>query len=516
VPPAPHLLPSAAIRSSSDAPSPYQAIFEMAGIGMTEADPATRRFVRVNRKFCEITGYSEPELLGLTYLDVTHPDDRDANVVQIDAVIQGDRHEWSSEKRYIRKDGAIIWVQVDGTLLCDESGIPLRTVAVTQDITERRRAEEALRAADRRKDEFLALLGHELRNPLAGIASGVELLNLIGGGEPDAVETRAILDRQVTQMRHLIDDLLDVSRITRGKIALRRETLNLVELVQNCINDQLRTPAAQTHSVRTQLPADALWVDGDSTRLSQVVTNLIHNALKFTDHDGDITVRVAPSGAGAEISVRDTGIGIASPTMARLFEPFSQADASIERSRGGLGLGLAIVRGISELHGGRAWAESRGLGYGATFRVWLPTCDPPCVGEACPLVASPPVSQQRVLIIDDQADAAIVLRKLLERAGHQVVVACDGPLGMEMAREFLPEVVLCDIGLPGGMNGYQVASRFRNHPALRTAYLVAVTGYGQEEDRRDAQAAGFDYHVTKPVSHHQLQQILGDRPRFSD
>jgi PAS domain S-box-containing protein len=486
----------------------------MAGIGMTEADPLTRRFVRVNRKFCEITGYSEQELLELTYLDITHPDDRTANAVQIDAVIHGDTHEWSSEKRYVRKDGAVIWVQVDGTLLCDDSGNPLRTVAVTQDVTERRRAAEALLAADRRKDEFLALLGHELRNPLAGIASGIEFLNLVGGGDADAAETRAIIGRQATQMRHLIDDLLDVSRITRGKISLRRETLNLVDVVRLCIEDQLRTPAAQTHCVLLELPSQPLWVCGDRTRLSQVVTNLIHNALKFTDHDGSITVSVAPAGAGAQFSVRDTGIGVAPQTMTRLFEPFSQADVSIERSRGGLGLGLAIVRGISELHGGRAWVESPGLGQGATFYVWLPSANPPGLADDCRSTEVRAVTQQRVLIIDDQADAAVALRKLLERAGHLVSVASDGQMGLETASRFLPEVVLCDIGLPGGMNGYEVAAEFRKDRDLRSAYLVAVTGYGQEEDRRDAQAAGFDFHVTKPVSNDQLQQILAERPGF--
>ena len=201
--------------------------------------------------------------------------------------------------------------------------------------------------------------------------------------------------------------------------------------------------------------------------------------------------------------------------MARLFEPFSQADVSIERSRGGLGLGLAIVRGISELHGGRAWVESPGLGQGATFRVWLPLADSTCIAEGCQTVAARPVTQQRVLIIDDQADAAVALRKLLQRAGHLVSIASDGQMGLDNARQFQPQVVLCDIGLPGGMNGYEVAAEFRRDSGLQSAYLVAVTGYGQEEDRRDAQAAGFDYHVTKPVSNDQLQQILADRPCFA-
>lgn len=510
----PHILcpPVSASRQSVD---PYQVIFDSAGIGMTEADPDTRRFLRVNRKFCEITGYSEAELLEQTYLDITHPDDRAENVTRIDAVVHGDTRQWSSEKRYIRKDGRIIWVQVDGTLLCDDGGQPLKTVAVTQDITERRRVEHSLREADRRKDDFLALLGHELRNPLAGIASGIELLNLIGDDDPDAVETRAIIERQVTQMRHLIDDLLDVSRITRGKISLRKTRLNIVELVQTCVEDQCRTPAGQSHRISLELPGEPLWVDGDHTRLAQVVNNLVHNAIKFTDYGGSIEVCISRHDSGVLISVRDAGIGIAGDTIRRLFEPFSQADVSIERSRGGLGLGLALVRGVAELHAGKAWAESPGLNQGSSFYVWLPLCSAPLPPGASEPSALQSVTKQRVLLIDDQADAAITLRMLLERCGHTVTIAKDGQTGLQLIGELRPDVVLCDIGLPGGMNGYEVAAALRRDHDLKSLYLVAITGYGQDEDRRDAQHAGFDYHVTKPVSRNQLQTILAERPTFS-
>jgi CheY-like chemotaxis protein len=296
---------------------------------------------------------------------------------------------------------------------------------------------------------------------------------------------------------------------------VRKARLDLVEVVQTCVEDQCRTPAGQSHRIVLELPGERLWVEGDRARLGQVVTNLLLNAIKFTDYGDSITVQIAGQGDSAVIRVADAGIGMAEDTLLKIFEPFSQADTSISRSRGGLGLGLALVKGVVELHGGKVWAESPGLGKGSTFFVRIPLSDAPQQVEHCKAPGQHTTLKQRVLLIDDQADAAITMRMLLERLGHSVSIAHDGETGLQKMRASQPDVVLCDIGLPGGLNGYEVAAELRRDRELKAIYLVAVTGYGQDEDRREAQQAGFDYHVTKPLTRDQLQRILAERPKFA-
>jgi CheY-like chemotaxis protein len=328
-----------------------------------------------------------------------------------------------------------------------------------------------------------------------------------------------MIDRQVAHMTRLVDDLLDVSRISQGKILLRRERLDLVELVRHTVDDhrgELEKGGLGLDLYLPQGPSQPLWMEGDRTRLSQMLGNLLHNAGKFTDPGGRVTVelRVDPPGetaekAGwAEVVVRDTGIGMDPEMLDRLFETFSQADRSLARSRGGLGLGLALVYGLAGLHGGEVSAESEGLGRGSRFTLRLPLATVAAAPREEVEVPAPGPGMPRVLVIEDNADAAESMQLLLELRGFEAVIAGDGAAGLELARRFRPDVVLCDIGLPGALDGYAVARELRADPAFAGVRLIALTGYGQAEDQRRAHAAGFDLHLTKPVDPATLLNLL--------
>jgi signal transduction histidine kinase/DNA-binding response OmpR family regulator len=376
------------------------------------------------------------------------------------------------------------------------------------------RLHQNIREGERRKDEFLAMLAHELRNPLAPIHNAVHLFRRLGLNEPVLVQARDMIDRQVSHMARLIDDLLDVSRLSRGKILLRTKIVDLVQVVRATVEDYRSHLEATGLEFQVRLPDGPLHVEGDPTRLAQVVGNLLHNATKFTDRGGRVHLELEsdPTAAWAALAVRDTGIGMDAEMLGRLFEPFSQADRSLERSRGGLGLGLALVKGLVELHGGQVRASSAGLGQGTEVVIRLPV-RPALVpaGAAEDMTSSGPTGR-RILIIEDNLDTAESLRILLGLTGHQAEVASTGPAGVQAARMFRPEVVVCDIGLPGGMDGYAVARALRADPELATVYLVAATGYGQAGDQRRAQAAGFDAHLTKPVDFNDLQRLLAALP----
>jgi PAS domain S-box-containing protein len=407
--------------------------------------------------------------------------------------------------------------EADGTV----SGIFVHGV----DITEQVRTAQELREAGRKKDEFLAMLGHELRNPLAPIRNAVQILRHAGHDESILEKARGMIDRQVSHMTRLVDDLLDVSRISRGKILLHKERLDLTKLARDTVGDHRRDLEAGGLTLDLELPAEPLWVEGDATRLAQAMGNLLSNAGKFTDPGGRVfvgirTVEIKTAGlrAGgdrqsAEIVIEDTGIGIEPEMLENLFETFSQADRTLARSRGGLGLGLALVKGLVDLHGGEVEAASAGLGCGSRFTLRLPlAADQKAPGEE----AAPPAradGSRRVLIIEDNADAAESLQMLLELSGFEVATAADGTSGLEAARRFHPDVVLCDIGLPGGLDGYGVARELRADSALQEVRLIALTGYGQAEDQRRAYAEGFDLHLTKPVDPVLLKDLLVGAPR---
>jgi CheY-like chemotaxis protein len=317
------------------------------------------------------------------------------------------------------------------------------------------------------------------------------------------------MQEQVQHLVRLVDDLLDVSRIMRDKITLHEETLNLAGLVRGTVADFADQADAAGVTLTAEISPGPVWVKGDETRLAQVVGNLIHNASKFTDRGGRITValRQDVSSHRAELQIRDTGIGIAPEMLPRLFEVFSQADCSLERSSGGLGVGLALVKGLVELHGGDVSANSAGLGQGAEFTVCLPLAHAPVESHVGAVDAQRPQRHCRVLIIDDQPDTLRTMRALLENLGHEVSTASNGEEGIRQARQTQPHVIFSDIGLPG-MDGYALARVVRTDPALQTSYLVAITGYGQKSDQHRAQQAGFDQHLTKPIAFQEIQSVF--------
>ncbi|MGI5864296.1 MAG: substrate-binding domain-containing protein [Myxococcales bacterium] len=374
-----------------------------------------------------------------------------------------------------------------------------------RDISARKMAEEGLKEADRRKDEFLAVLSHELRNPLAPIRTSLYVLERADPGSESAKRAMTVIERQVTQLARLVDDLLDVTRITKGRLQVRRERIDLRELVQSAADDHRPIFIANGVRLDTRLPSQPIWVLADSVRMSQVVGNLLSNAVKFTPRGGWVQLSLELEEQGAVLRVRDNGIGVDAEVLGRLFRPFSQALQTLERTRGGLGLGLALVKGLVELHEGTVEATSGGLGQGAEFTVRLPVEQ----GSAQPSVAPPREGHRprRVLVIEDRADAADSLKEALVLMGHDVRVAYDGRTGIVEAYAFHPDVVLCDIGLPG-IDGYEVARRFRADPELQGAVLIALTGYASADDRRRAAEAGFSRHIAKPPRIQELEQIV--------
>ncbi|MDB5385037.1 MAG: Chemotaxis protein methyltransferase CheR [Planctomycetaceae bacterium] len=373
---------------------------------------------------------------------------------------------------------------------------------------EQRTAE--LSEADHRKNEFLAVLAHELRNPLGPIRNAANVIRLSSSpSNPMLEQARDIIDRQVGQMAHLIDDLLDVSRIVRGKILLRKQRLDWGALIRGTIEDHRGEIDADGLTLTLNLPESSVWIDGDPTRLSQIAGNSIDNARKFTPSGGTIEVSLtaAPETGMATLQVADSGEGLDAVMLTRMFESFSQADRSLDRSRGGLGLGLAIVKGLTELHGGTVTAASAGLGLGCQISVNLQLSPQSECSSATTRAGESAARPRRILIIEDNQDAATSLKMLLQKFGHNVACAHNGQSGLETARHFQPELVLCDIGLSNEMNGYEVARKFRQEPAISSAYLVALTGYGRDEDQQQAAAAGFNLHLTKPIEIETLQEL---------
>jgi PAS domain S-box-containing protein len=369
---------------------------------------------------------------------------------------------------------------------------------------------QRVREADQRKDEFLAMLAHELRNPLAPVRNGLHILRHVGTASPAGGPTLDMMDRQVQHLTRLVDDLLDVSRITRGKVSLRQERLDLGRLVRDTVEDRRRAFEQAGLALTPETPETPVWVAGDATRLAQVFGNLLDNALKFTERGGAVAVRLAVDEPArqARVSVRDTGMGIDPDMLPRLFGVFAQSDRSLDRSRGGLGLGLAVVKGLVELHGGEVSAASAGAGKGAEFSVALPLePEPAALANGTTPKPAPAVEPLRVVVVEDNHDAADSLRLLLELRGHHVAVAYSGPEGVDKVLAERPDVVVCDIGLPG-FDGYEVARRLRQLPGLEKTVLVALTGYGQDEDRRRSQEAGFDQHLVKPADPAELERVL--------
>ncbi len=414
------------------------------------------------------------------------------------------------------------WFDVYATRL---GGAGSTTVAVLfSDITDRKRADDDLRRladelaeSDRRKTEFLATLAHELRNPLAPLSSGLQVMKL-SAADPAAIEkTRGMMERQVSHMVHLVDDLLDIARITTGKVDLKKERVELQTIIASAVETSMPLIEAGRHELLVHMPDEELLLEVDLTRVAQVVSNLLNNAAKYTPARGRIGLTVQREGSQVVIAVSDTGIGIPAAAMPTVFEMFTQVGRNMERAQGGLGIGLSLVRRLIELHGGTVSAASEGVGRGSTFTVRLPLA---AQDEATPpaLVASVPAPEEaaeaslRVLVVDDNIDAADTLAALLEMNGHAIRVANDGYQAIEMAQAFRPQVVFLDIGLPG-MNGYEVARRLREVPGMESGILVALTGWGAREDRERSSEAGFDHHLTKPADMAAVETLLASLGR---
>jgi PAS domain S-box-containing protein len=478
-----------------------------------------------NARWYEFTGFPEGQGGDDSWKPILHPDDVQKCLdTWYGAVRSGEGYQIQYRFKD-RRTGGYRWYLGRALPVRDEAGRVVRWFGTCTDIDDQKRAEEALQEADRRKDEFLRMLAHELRNPLAPLQTSLQLLRH-PGADP-GIQERALdaMGRQVAHLARLVGDLVDVSRIVQGVVQLRAEQLDLARLVATTAEDRRPVLAQAGLALEVDVPPTSVWVWGDATRLAQVLNNLLDNAARFTDRGGRVGVRLTTDGdcRQAVLTVTDTGVGIAPEVLGRLFDVFAQADNSLDRSRGGLGLGLSVVKGMVALHGGEVGATSAGPGQGAEFTLRLPVRPEPGrpPGESAASAAGsasatgctsapgwPPARERlRVLIVEDSRDAADTLGRLLELLGYAVAVARTGPEGVATAEEWRPDVVLCDIGLPG-LDGYAVARELRRNPATAGARLFAVTGYGSEEDRRRSQEAGFNAHLVKPVEPAELLRAL--------
>jgi PAS domain S-box-containing protein len=630
----------------------FRDMFELAGIGKTQVDAVTWKFRRANARFCQMLGYSEEELLHKTILDLTHPDDRASTEERTAGFFKGEVDTYTNEKRYIRKDGAVVWVNITAKMIRDSRGAPLYAIADTQDVTERKQAETALREheerlrlaleaaragtwdadilsgvvtrdetthtilglppesgqgqseffnaihpddrerllevrnraiaehseyagefrvirsdgtlvwvmnkgkpfynssgeltrlvgicmditerkrieeeleryvaelriVDKQKDDFIAVLSHEMRNPLAPVLNAVEILRVKGPQDPEIIWCRDVIDRQVHQMARLLDDLLDISRITRDKLELRRHPIELEPVINMAVETSRPLIEAGEHEFIVQIAPKSIVIDADSARIAQVIANLLNNAAKYSEAGGKITLNVdlagpatggrhAASGREVIIRVTDTGIGIPADKLLHIFDPFMQVDPASERTHGGLGVGLALSKRLIEMHGGTIGVMSEGVGKGSQFIVTLPI-----VGRRVPVSTRTanlpaPSGKRRVLVVDDLKINADSLGMLLEMAGNEVSKAYSGPEALDKAEAIRPDIVLMDLSMPG-MDGYEAARRMRERFKHRKLVMIAVSGWGQKEVRVRAAEAGFDAHITKPVDFLDLEKLM--------
>jgi PAS domain S-box-containing protein len=418
------------------------------------------------------------------------------------------RMSMSNEIEIVRADGSVVFVQNDVEPLYDTHGTIYGCVSVCVDLTDRKLAEIALREADRRKDEFLATLSHELRNPLAPIRTAVEVMRLARDNPALLEQARATLERQLQHLVRITDDLLDVSRITQNKIELRRRRLDLRTIVHGAIEAIQPLMDSRAQTLALDLPDQPLWADADATRLTQAFSNLLNNAAKYTECGGQISIGAAADGTDAEITVADTGIGMAPEMLPRIFDMFTQLQAHRDRTFGGLGIGLSLARRLVELHDGTIDARSDGPGRGSIFTVRLPMASAPDE-EAQPVQKDVrPPARCRVLIAEDNADAAEMMEMMLVIKGYDVRVARDGTDAVAIAVTFKPHIVFLDIGMPL-IDGYEAARRIRDILGPGVS-LIALTGWGQDEDKRRSREAGFDHHLTKPPEPEMVEQLIAN------
>jgi PAS domain S-box-containing protein len=485
-----------------------------AGMATWDLDVRTRE-LRWSRSHYTLLGLV-PEESNLATYEMWHARVHPADLATVETALSDSRESrslFSQEYRIIRADtGAVRWLRVLGRFLYDESGLPVRNVGVVFDDTDRKSAEIALFEADRRKDVFLATLAHELRNPLAPIRNAAQMLGSQKLGPEQLQWAQSVIQRQVKHMAWLLDDLLDVARITQGKLGLKKQHITLNGAVDSAVEAARPLLDRKSHRFAVTLPSEPVTLVADPLRLSQVLSNLLTNAAKYTDAGGLIALSGRIEGGILVLSVKDNGIGIPAESLNGIFSMFSQVEGAAARSEGGLGIGLALVRGLIELHGGTVEAKSEGLGRGSEFVVKLPI-ETPDSAAMIPVdrTVSAPVGR-RILVADDNQDAADSLAMILELGGHDVRVVHDGRAALSVAQSFRPDTALLDIGMPN-LNGYEVAQALRQEQWGSGITLIALTGWGQESDRQKAIEAGFDRHLTKPIDPDALEALLSEGTR---
>ncbi len=474
-----------------------------------------RRATSWNEGAQQVLGFGEDEWIGRNIVPLIFTPEAIADGIAQKEFDDAEAHGRAGDDRWmVKQDSTRFFALGILTALRDEDGTLIGFTKVVRDQTERKRLEDNLhRHADqlaelhRRKDEFLAMLGHELRNPLAPIANAVQLLRLQKHEDQLQHKARTIIERQVGQLTRIIDELLEVTRITSGRIQLRYDLIAASDLVERAVETARSVIDRRRHELTVSLPPDPIWLNADPTRMEQIVVNLLTNAAKYTGEGGHIWLTVQRVGNECVLKVTDTGEGIAPALLPYIFDLFTQAERSLDRSQGGLGIGLALVQRLVELHGGRIEAHST-LGQGSEFIIHLPLATASPEQSLAPNEAAEPTDPSlRVLVVDDNVDAAESLADLLRALGHDVRTAHDGPTGLEAATGFRPDVMLLDIGLPG-LDGYEVAKRLRRQPLFKSLVLAAMTGYGQESDKDKSKSAGFDHHLVKPADFEKVRQIL--------
>jgi PAS domain S-box-containing protein len=477
------------------------------------ATDAEGRVTSLNSTAAALTGWTQDEAAGRPLEEVfriVNEQTRQAVTNPVKRVLaEGRIVGLANHTLLIARDGTERPIDDSAAPIRDAEGIVRGVVLIFRDISELKKLHQQLQEADRRKDEFLATLAHELRNPLAPLRNALQIMRLAGDNKRAVEQALPVMERQLEQMVRLIDDLLDVSRIARNKLQLRKMRVELAEVVRHAVETARPLIESAGHELTLAQPAEPIYVDADAARLAQVFANLLNNAAKYTEREGRIWLTVQRESHDAVVTVKDTGIGIAADHLPHIFEMFAQVDHSLERSQGGLGIGLTLVKRLTEMHGGTVEAHSEGRHKGSEFIVRLPvdiaaSGQPQPSSVECECKAANPC---KVLIVDDNEDAASSMRTILLMMGHDARIAHDGLQAVEMASSFLPDVVLLDISLPK-LSGYEVVQRIRQQPWGKDMKLVAVTGWGQEEDKRRSKEVGFDYHVIKPVEPADVEELL--------
>jgi PAS domain S-box-containing protein len=479
----------------------YSELYDFAPVGYVTLD-ARSTILEINLTAATLLGMERARLIGQRFASWLTPGTRAALGGLLTELQREERVSCDIALTSARRE---VHLRVDALSEPPIQGERWRCRAALTDVTEAKAAAQ-LRELDQRKSAFLAVLSHELRNPLAPIANATHVLERVPPGSEQATRARSVIQRQTQQLTRLVDDLLDLTRIERGKVVLKPELVDLREVVRRTCEDYRETVEQRGLQIHVTTPAGPVNVHGDPARLAQIAGNILHNAAKFTPAGGAITVAVGQSSNRAELRVRDTGVGLAPKDLVHLFEPFAQMEQGLARTAGGLGLGLSLARGLIEMQGGTIAARSDGTGRGAEFVVTLPLAPAGAKREAAP---PPDPPSRTIVIIEDNEDQAITLAEVLALDGHRVEIANDGRSGVELVRRVRPQFVLCDIGLPD-MSGFEVARAIRDDNALHDTRLVALSGYAQPEDRERSSAAGFDAHLAKPADRDTLMALLAD------